>query len=69
MHFVSLCLRYWPAGGLGLTGEEVHSVVGEAGGAARLLCDQGELAAQTGDTAAIPRLWNQTYSRFRFLTQ
>lgn len=46
----------WPAGGLGLAAEWVQSVVGEAGGSAHLLSDQGELTAQTGYTAAIPRL-------------
>lgn len=45
-----------PAGGLGLAGEQVHSVVGEAGGRAHLLSDEGKLAAQTGHTAAILRL-------------
>lgn len=45
-----------PVGGLGLAGEQVHGVVGEAGGAARFLRDEGEVAAQAGHAAAIPRL-------------
>lgn len=54
---------HWPAGGLGLAGEQVLVVVGEAGGAARLLGDEGEIAAQTGHAAAIPRVWNHTHKR------
>lgn len=50
----------WPAGGLRLAGEQVQVVVGEAGGAARLLGDEGEIAAETGHAAAIPRVWNHT---------
>lgn len=63
MNIVSLHVWYWPARGLGLAGEQVHSVVCEAGGTARLLSDEGKLAAQTGHTAAFSRLWKQTHIR------
>ena len=52
---------YWPVGGLGLAGEQVHSVVVEA--AAHLLSNEGELTAETGHTATIPRLCSKPHSR------
>lgn len=45
---------FLPAGGLGLAGEQVHSVIGEAGGAAHLLSDEGKVTAQAGHTPSIP---------------
>lgn len=58
-----VCERYWPAGGLGLAGKQIHRVIGEAGAGAHLLSDEGELTAQTGHTAPILWLCIQPYSR------
>lgn len=55
--------QYWPAGGLDLAGQEVHGVIVEAGSAAHLLSDEGELTAQTGHTATVSQFCIQSHNR------
>lgn len=50
----------WPVGGLGLTGGQVHSVIGQAWSTSNLFSDEGKVTAQTSHTATVPGLWKQT---------